>query len=221
MGVLVSVNVGRARETAHSEVGVTGIDKRPVTGPVSVRAPGPRSEGGGSGLVGDTVCDLRFHGGDDQAVYAYAREDLEWWSDRLDRPLSNGSFGENLTTSGVAVTDAVIGERWRIGTAVLQVCSMRIPCRTFAGWLDEQGWIRTFTEQARPGAYLRVLVPGAIRVGDEVVVVDRPAHGVTAGVAFRALTRQPALLPELLRADDLAEQERDIARNRLARVASS
>jgi MOSC domain-containing protein YiiM len=218
MGVVVSVNVGRARETAHSEVGVTGIDKRPVTGPVSVRAPGPRGEGG-SGLVGDTVCDLRFHGGDDQAVYAYAREDLDWWSDRLDRPLTDGSFGENLTTSGVAVTGAVIGERWRIGTAVLQVCSMRIPCRTFAGWLDEHGWIRTFTEQARPGAYLRVLVPGEIRVGDEVAVVDRPAHGVTAGVVFRALTREPALLPELLRADDLAEEHRDSARRRLARVA--
>ncbi|BCJ38248.1 sulfurase [Actinocatenispora thailandica] len=220
MGVLVSVNVGRARETAHSDVGVTGIDKRPVTGPVPVRAPGPRGAGG-SGLAGDTVCDLRFHGGDEQAVYAYAREDLDWWSRRLGRPLANGTFGDNLTTSGVPVTDAVIGERWRIGTAVLQVCSMRIPCRTFAGWLDEHGWMKTFTEQARPGAYLRVLVPGEIRAGDEVAVTDRPAHGVTAGVVFRALTREPALLPELLRADELDERHRGSARNRLGRVAST
>lgn len=215
MGVVVSVNVGRARETAFSDVGMTGIDKRPVTGPVSVRAPGPRGEGG-SGLVGDAVCDLRFHGGDDQAVYAYAREDLDWWSERLGRPLTNGSFGDNLTTSGVEVTDAVIGERWLVGTAVLQVCSMRIPCRTFAGWLDERGWLKTFTERARPGAYLRVLVPGEVRAGDEVEVTDRPAHGVTAGVVFRALTRESALLPELLRADELAEQHRDGARRRLA-----
>ena len=116
MSELVSVNVGRARETAHSDVGVTGIDKRPAEGPVTVRAPGPRGAGG-SGLVGDAVCDLRFHGGDDQAVYAYAREDLDWWSARLGRTLPNGTFGDNLTTRGVDVTGAVIGERWRIGTA--------------------------------------------------------------------------------------------------------
>ena len=219
MSELVSVNVGRARETAHSDVGVTGIDKRPAEGPVTVRAPGPRGAGG-SGLVGDAVCDLRFHGGDDQAVYAYAREDLDWWSARLGRTLPNGTFGDNLTTRGVDVTGAVIGERWRIGTAVLQVCSMRIPCRTFAGWLGERGWIRTFTEQARPGAYLRVLEPGEIAAGDPVTVTDRPAHGVTAGVVFRALTREPELLPELLRADGLAEQEVAAARKRLSRTAT-
>ena len=220
MGELLSVNVGKAAGTTHSEVGVTGIDKRPVPGKVSVRAPGPRGEGG-SGLVDDAVCDLRFHGGNDHAVYAYAREDLDWWSRRLDRPLPNGTFGDNLTTRGVVVTDAVIGERWRIGTTLLQVCSMRIPCRTFAGWLGERGWIKTFTEQARPGAYLRVLVPGEITAGDTITVTDRPAHGVTAGTVFRALTREPDLLPALLRADDLARQERDIVDQRLRRAATA
>src|SRR5215831_5326174 len=109
---LVSVNVGAARNSAPSDMGVTGIDKRPVNGPVDVRDPGPKG-GGGSGLVGDAVCDVRHHGGHDQAVYAYAREDLDWWQSELGRELRGGVFGENLTTSGVDVSGALVGERWR------------------------------------------------------------------------------------------------------------
>src|SRR5262249_35787987 len=122
MSILLSVNLGAARPTEHSDIGYTGIDKRPVNGPVQVRAPG-RKGIGGSGLVGDRVCDLRHHGGDHQAVYAYAREDLVRWSAELDRAMPPGSFGENLTTVGVNVTGALIGERWRIGRqVVLEVC---------------------------------------------------------------------------------------------------
>ncbi|GAA4217873.1 MOSC domain-containing protein [Actinocatenispora rupis] len=212
---VLSVNVGRARPTAHSDVGVTGIDKRAVTGPVAVRAPGPRGEGA-SGLVGDRVCDLRNHGGDEQAVYAYAREDLDDWQRRLGRQLGNGSFGENLTTTGGSVTDAVVGERWHLGPdLVLEVCTTRFPCRTFAGWLGEQGWMRTYTQRAVPGAYLRVVAPGEVSPGDEIVVRDRPDHGVTVGVVFRALTLEPDLLPRLVDVDALDERARDRARRRV------
>ncbi len=220
MAVLLSVNIGRAQPSDHTDVFVTGIDKRPVDHAVSVRAPGPKHGGLGSGLVGDDVCDRRHHGGDDQAVYAYAREDLDVWAARLDRPLGNGSFGENVTTSGIDLTAALIGERWAIGESlVLEVTGPRIPCRTFAGWLGEQGWIKTFTQAALPGAYLRVAEPGAMRGGDQLRVVFRPDHDVTIGVVFRALTLEPDLLQRLLVADALPEEDRDLVRRRLEQRA--
>nr|WP_242605831.1 MOSC domain-containing protein [Frankia sp. Cppng1_Ct_nod] len=213
MPFLLSVNLGAESPTEYSRIGMTGIDKRPVTGPVEVRAPGPKGVGG-SGLVGDRVCDLRHHGGDDQAVYAYAREDLDAWSAQLGRPLPCGAFGENLTTMGVDVTAALIGERWQIGGhVVLEAAVPRIPCRTFAGWLDERGWVKTFTTRAVPGAYLRVVEAGVIQVGDPVTVVHRPDHDVTVGMVFRALTTEPRLLPRLLVADALPDEARQRARH--------
>ena len=214
MPLVASVNLGAARPTEHSDIGYTGIDKRPASGPVQVRAPGPKGVGG-SGLVGDRVCDMRNHGGDDQAVYAYAREDLDRWSVDLGRPLASGAFGENLTTTGLDVTGALIGERWRIGDeVVLEVCSPRIPCRTFAGWLGERGWVRIFTNRAVPGAYLRVIEPGFIESGYPLEIVHRPDHDVTVGLTFRALTTEPDLLPRLLVADALEEEAKDRARRR-------
>jgi MOSC domain-containing protein YiiM len=214
MSILLSVNLGAARPTEHSDIGYTGIDKRPASDPVQVRGPG-RKGIGGSGLVGDRVCDLRHHGGDHQAVYAYAQEDLVRWSAELDRPLPPGSFGENLTTVGVNVTDTVIGERWRVGRqVVLEVCSPRIPCRTFAGWLTERGWVKKFTERAVPGAYLRVVEPGFIEAGYPVRVIQRPEHDVTIGLAFRALTTEPELLPRLLVASALHPEAMEKARRR-------
>lgn len=216
MATVLSVNLGPARPTEHSSVGVTGIDKRPVAGPIEIRAPGAKRDGLGSGMVGDAVCDRRHHGGDDQAVYAYAREDLDTWAAALARPLGNGCFGENLTTAQLDVTAALVGERWRIGDAlILEVTSPRIPCRTFAGWLAEHSWIRRFTRAARPGAYLRVIAPGPVRQGDAIAVVDRPAHDVTIGVVFRALTREPLLLARVLAAGALLEQDQPAARLRL------
>lgn len=214
MSSLLSVNIGTATPTRHSDVGVTGIDKRPVTGRVAVRAPGLRGVGG-SGLLGDTVCDLRSHGGDDQAVYAYAREDLDGWSRQLGYELPSGAFGENLTTRGLSVTEALIGERWQVGPeVVLEVSLPRIPCRTFAGWLGEQGWVKTFTERGVPGAYLRVVRPGFVEAGDPITVLYRPDHGVTIGLTFRALTTQPDLLPRLADADALPEYTKRKVRQR-------
>ena len=212
-GRVVSVNVGRARPNRATAGGVSGIDKRPVDGPVPVRAPAARGVGG---LAGDTIISARHHGGADQALYAYAREDLDAWSAELGRPLPPGSFGDNLTTAGVEVTGAVIGSRWQVGEVLLQVTLPRLPCRTFAAWMDEPAWIRRFTDRAAPGTYLRVLTPGAVAAGDPVAVVHRPAHGVTIGAAFRALLTEPDLLPHVLTAgDDLPAKLHDRLRRRL------
>ncbi|WP_369272897.1 MOSC domain-containing protein [Streptomyces sp. R11] len=199
---LLSVNLGRAKAvpyTDHAD-GVTGIDKQPAAGPVLVAAPGPKGVGG-SGLAGDTVCEKRHHGGDDQAVYAVAREDLDDWERELGRSLANGVFGENLTTSGLDVSGALIGERWRIGPeVVLEVTCGRIPCRTFQGHLGETQWVKRFTAKAAPGAYLRVIEPGEIRAGDAMEIIHRPDHDVTVALQFRAVTTERKLLPRLLAA---------------------
>ena len=175
----------------------------------------PGSKGvGGSGLAGDVIIDRKHHGGDDQAVYAYTREDLDWWQDEIGTSLRSGMFGENLTTRGLDVTGALLGERWRIGEeVVLEVTSPRIPCATFAVWMDQKGWLKRFRARATPGAYLRVIESGQISSGDEVTIEFRPDHRVTIGQTFRAITLDPELLPSLLDAseylvEELAEQAR-------------
>ncbi|MFI5725721.1 MOSC domain-containing protein [Streptomyces cyaneofuscatus] len=200
---LLSVNVGRPTPlpSAGGPRGLSGIDKRPFEGSVRVSDPGPKGTGG-SGLAGDAVCDLRHHGGSDQAVYAFAREELDAWERQLaGRELANGSFGENLTTVGVDVSGALIGERWRVGPELLlEVTSGRIPCRTFADHIKEEKWVRRFAQEAATGAYLRVIEPGTIRAGDPVEIVHRPDHEVTAALQFRAVTTERTLLPSLLAA---------------------
>ncbi|WP_189886778.1 MOSC domain-containing protein [Streptomyces xantholiticus] len=206
---LLTVNLGRPKAVDYSDApdGTTGIDKRPVDWPVRVTDPGPKGQGA-SGVSGDAVCDLRHHGGTDQAVYAFAREDLDAWERELGRPLANGTFGENLTTSGVDVTGARIGERWRVGDSlVLEVTSGRVPCRTFAGRLGEKGWVKRFTANGASGAYLRVIVPGEIRSGDPIEIVHRPEHDVTVAMAFRAETTERTLLPRVLVAGEALHAE--------------
>ncbi|WP_328719858.1 MOSC domain-containing protein [Streptomyces sp. NBC_00247] len=205
---LLTVNVGIPRHSAHTGArdGLTGIDKRPVDGPVAVTDPGPKGTGG-SGLAGDAVCDLRHHGGSDQAVYAYAREELDAWEQKLGKPLPNGIFGENLTTLGLEVSRALIGERWRIGPdLVLEVTAGRIPCRTFAGHVREERWVKRFSQEAVTGAYLRVVTPGSVRAGDVIEIVHRPDHGVTAALEFRSFTDR-TLLPSLLPAGEALHPE--------------
>lgn len=208
MASVLSVNVGTPIVLAASEVGLTGIDKRPIEGAVEISAPHRQ---GVSGLAGDAIGDVASHGGPEQAVYAYAREDLDAWEGELGRRLACGAFGENLTTEGVEVSDARIGERWRIGEeCVLEVSCPRIPCRTFAAWLRERQWERRFTLRGTPGAYLRVVTPGRVRAGDPVVLT-RPDHSVTIRLMFRALTREKHLLPLLAPAGAaLPEDLRDL-----------
>ncbi|WIB59344.1 MOSC domain-containing protein [Curtobacterium sp. MCLR17_007] len=171
-------------------IGVTAIDKRPVDGPVRVRP---------LGLHADVQADRKHHGGEDQAVYAYADEDAAVFAAMLDRPIAPGLFGENLRTSGIDVTGAVTGERWRVGdTLVLEVTIPRIPCGTFARRMDVDKWVKRFAAEGRPGAYLRVVKSGPVAAGDPVVVVDRPEHGVTIGELFSGVTpeRAQAVLDE-------------------------
>lgn len=195
---VVSVNVGLPRdETWAGNLKRTAIDKRPVTGPVEV---------GMLGLAGDEVADTKHHGGTYQAVYAFAREDSDYWAAQLGGPVRPGLFGENLTTTGIDVNEAVMGEQWRIGTTLLEVVSVRIPCSVFKNWLglhdyDARQWQKRFTRVGRPGPYLRVLEPGTLAAGDEVVVEHRPDHDVTVSTMFRALTTERDLLPRLVGLD--------------------
>lgn len=205
---VLAVNVGRPETGPWTgRVGRTAIRKHAQSGPVAIRR---------AGLVGDSVCDLAFHGGPDRAVYAYAREDLDHWQAELGRPLRDGLFGENLTTSGLDVTGALLGEQWRVGTALVEVAAVRTACRVFSSWLglhglEEAGWIRRFTALGSPGAYLRVLEEGVVERGDGLEVVHRPDHGVSIGLAFRALTTERSLLPRLLLVEGLAEHLREKA----------
>ncbi len=181
---IISVNVGKGVERPYASGPVTAIDKRPVES-IEVRDPGPKRGGLGSGVVGDEVGDTRHHGGVNQAVYAYAREDLDWWAGQLDRELAPGIFGENVTTLGVDCTHARIGELWRIGEVTLQVQGPRIPCATFAGHIGERGWVKRFTAEGRTGAYLSVVEPGVLRAGTPISV-ERPDHDIDLLLAFRA-----------------------------------
>ena len=183
---ILSVNLGRGVERPYASGPETAIDKRPAP-TIEVRDPGPREGGLGSGIVGDDIGDRKHHGGAHQAVYAYAREDLDWWADELGRELHNGQFGENITTLGVDCTHARIGELWRIGEVALQVQGPRIPCATFAGHLGERGWVKRFTAEGRVGAYLSVVRPGALQPED-ALTIERPDHDVDILLVFRAFT---------------------------------
>ncbi len=201
---VISVNAGKVREAAWAGIGRTGMDKQPVHGPVSATR---------TGLEGDQIGDTRFHGGVDQAVYAFAREDLDWWEAELGREIRDGQFAENLTTRGIDVTECEVGERWLIGTALFEVAMVRIPCNDFKNWqqlsgYDAESWIRRFTGRGRPGAYLRVLREGELRTGDDLEVVHQPGHGVTVSTLFRALTTERSLLPELGKVENLARKPR-------------
>lgn len=177
----------------------SAIDKRPVDGPVDVHE---------LGLAGDHSRDTKFHGGVDQAVYAYDEAEAERWASELGREIPPGWFGENLRTSGVAVTDAVVGSRWRVGDLVLEVTIARRPCSTFARWTNEPGWVKRFSERGDVGAYFRVLEPATVHSGAPIRVEHVPDHGVTVRDLF--LGTNPAGLEQLLRTPDLpVKVERD------------
>lgn len=168
---------------------VSAIDKRPRDGRLEVAL---------EGFVLDTQVDRRYHGGPEQALYAYADEDAAFWARELGRDITPGLFGENLRVSGVDVSGAEIGERWLIGSGPgavgIEVTMPRTPCMTFQKRLEVRGWIKRFTRAGMPGAYLQVLAPGTLGAGDAVRVEHRPGHGITvadllsgAGEAYLAL----------------------------------
>jgi MOSC domain-containing protein YiiM len=207
---VVSVNVGRPREVRwHDRTVTTAIWKHPVEG---------RQRVAGVNVDGDDQGDRRVHGGPTKAVYTYAMADYEWWGGQLGRPLDPGTFGENLTVVGVDPAAAVIGERWRVGTATLRVTEPRIPCFKLGIRMGDAAFVDRFAEAARPGAYLAIEAAGEIGAGDGIELLDRPTHGVTIGTVERAYHAQPELIPALLDVDELSESWRHWASGALARA---
>lgn len=199
-----TISAGRPQARDWAGIGHTSIDKRPVSGPVAVHV---------LGVEGDQVSDTLHHGGPDQAVYAYAREDLAYWEEQLGQPIRDGQFGENLTTEGIDLNALELGTRLQVGSVVLEVAHVRTPCNDFKGWMGETGfdstaWVKRFALALRPGPYLRVLQPGVLTAGDEIVVLDRPGHGVTVRDLFVALNLDRSRLPELLVVEHLPAKVR-------------
>jgi MOSC domain-containing protein YiiM len=188
MAHVESVNVGIAVDVPWGQLKRTAIDKRPVEGPVRVHT---------LGVGDDEIADLVNHGREMQAVYAYAGEDLEAWADQLNRTLTPGQFGENLTTRGIDLNAIHAGDRWRVGGALLEVSGVRIPCSVFQGFMDEPHWVKRFTQGGLPGAYFRVLEDGNVTAGDEIEIVEERDHEITIDFLFRALTTERRLMPAL------------------------
>jgi MOSC domain-containing protein YiiM len=189
-GKVLSVNVGGVREFDYGgRPARSAIWKSPVVGRVAVR---------GVNLAGDDQADRQAHGGPDKVVYAYAVEDARWWEQEIGRSLAHGEFGENLTTEGMEVNDALVGERWQIGTVVLEVSEPRIPCWRLGVRMNDKLFPRRFTEALRPGAYFRLVVEGEVGAGDEIRVVERPDHDLTIRDVFRIYTRDRQEVERLL-----------------------
>jgi MOSC domain-containing protein YiiM len=190
------VNVGTPREIEWlGRRETTSIWKAPVEGRVAVR---------GVNVAGDDQADREVHGGPDKAVYAYAREDTYWWERELGRALEHGNFGENLTVSGIDVTAAVVGERWEVGSTVLEVAQPRIPCWKLGARMADPSFPVHFAAAGRPGAYLRIIEEGEVGGGDEIRVGDKPGHGLTVGDAARIYHQERNRCAQLLRAPELA-----------------
>jgi MOSC domain-containing protein YiiM len=205
---ILTVNVGSPRDVRVGGRTVrTAIWKEPVAGRVALR---------GVNLAGDDQADRSVHGGPDKAVYAYAAEDTAWWGEQVGADLGPAAFGENLTTAGVDVSQARIGERWAVGSALLEVRQSRMPCFKLGLRMGDPGFVRAFAKAQRPGAYLAIVREGDVGAGDTVEVVHRPDHGVTVALMHRALLHDRDLLPELLAAPELMPEWRAFVLERRA-----
>ena len=187
---VVSVNVAQPRaETINGREVMTGIYKQPIAGRVRVRR---------HSLEGDGQADLKVHGGEFKAIYAYPLEHYERWErflQRINLPL--GMFGENLTTSGLLESAVCIGDVLRIGSAVLQVTHPRMPCFKLAHKFGRPQFIKEFLQSGRSGFYLRVIEEGDLGAGDDVEIVRRDPNEVT--------------VRGLLGVTDLKEVDRELA----------
>jgi MOSC domain-containing protein YiiM len=201
-GHLVQVSVGRPRPVERNHrYGRTAIYKNAVDGPVRAA---------GVNLDGDDQADRNAHGGYDKAIYAYADEDRSWWESETGRTIERAAFGENLTTSGIDVTNAVIGEQWAIGTVTLEVSEPRLPCWKLNHRMGDEHFVKRFTAAQRPGAYLRILTAGTLRAGDAIRVVHVPDHGVTVAAVAR-IHRERAGAELLLGLESISQAWKDWA----------
>lgn len=214
IGRVVSVNVGEPRRVEWSGKFVeTAIWKRATDGRVPV---------GHDNLAGDAQADLRVHGGPDKAVYAYASEDYRWWERELVRTLEPGTFGENLTTEGIDLSQVVIGERWAVGTVELEVAQTRQPCFKLGIRMGDSGFVRQFNSARRFGVYLRINETGELGVGDEIHLVTRPTHGLTAAAFADVIdSGEPDEVRRLLEVDAVPEGMKAWARRQLDRSGRS
>lgn len=198
---LLAVNVGHPREIDLGKRTIsTAIYKTPVTGRVSVR---------GVNLDGDDQADRKLHGGPDKAVYAYGWDETTAWAEELDRDLRPGAFGENLTIDGLDVSGALIGERWAVGSTLLEVAQPRLPCFKLGIRMGDPKFVKRFGRAGRPGAYLRIVREGDVGAGDAVDVISRPDHEVSMRLAAHAVLFDRSRLPELLEAPALLAEWRE------------
>src|SRR5881227_2336804 len=209
-GRVLSVNVGTVREFEYGgRPARSAIWKSPAVGRIAVR---------GVNLAGDDQADRKAHGGPDKVVYAYAVEDARWWQQQIGRSLAYGEFGENLTTEGIEVNNALVGERWEIGTTVLEVSEPRIPCWRLGVRMNDRLFPRRFAGAMRPGAYLRIVVEGSVGAGDEIRVVERPGHDLTIRDVSRIYTRDRDEAERLLAVPQVSESWRRWATDFLQRT---
>lgn len=212
-GRIESVNVARMRLIqVGGQTVKTGIYKHPVSGRVELR----------DNQIGeDRQGDYSVHGGPDKAVYAYATEDYRWWEAELGRDTEPALFGENLTTSGLDLTAAEVGQRWRAGTALLEVSEPRFPCSKLGYKMGDPAFVKRFAKALRPGAYLRIVEEGELGAGDEVELLPAPGHGVTLELFARAVLEDHGLAARLLEAPAVSERWREWARSRLIDAAEA
>ena len=200
VGKVLSVNVGAVREFEYrGRPARSAIWKSPAAGRIAAR---------GANLAGDDQADRQAHGGRDKAVYAYAVEDARWWEQQVGRPLAFGEFGENLTTEGIEVNDALIGERWEIGTTVVEVSEPRVPCWRLGVRMNDPLFPRRFLAALRPGTYLRLVVEGELGAGDTIRVIERPDHDLTVRDVLRIYTRDHDEAGRLLAVPRMSESWR-------------
>jgi MOSC domain-containing protein YiiM len=175
---VLSLNVGEPRlvSVPHGSV-LTAIFKTPVPGRRAIER---------NNLVGDRQADLRVHGGPYKAVYAYPSEHYRYWAEQLpDVELPFGSFGENLTTEGLLEEDVCIGDRFRIGSSILQVTQPRMPCYKLAIRLDRPDMVKLFWRSGRSGFYLSVVEAGEIGAGDRIEKLQAGPESVSVADVVR------------------------------------
>lgn len=182
--------------------GRTGIDKRSVSGSIEFK---------NNGVAGDRIIDTNVHGGYHQAVYAYAIEDAKWWEKEIGEEIPAGRFGENLTTEGIDVNAALVGEKWKIGSVILEVSQPRIPCRVFAGFWKRATLIKDFTQAGRPGAYLRIIEEGTAQAGDVIEVIYKPDHKVSIKDLFSAKSGERSKIDEIKDVPELSPEFKEWA----------
>jgi MOSC domain-containing protein YiiM len=205
---VVSVNVGRPQlvERANGMV-ATAIWKHPVSGPVAAR---------GVNLEGDDQADRTVHGGTDKAIYAYASEDTAWWEAQFQTTLGPGAFGENLTVAGLDLSAMEVGQRWRVGSTLLEVSEPRLPCFKLGLKFGNPKMVRLFALAGRTGTYLRIIEEGVLEAGDTIELGEAPGHGVTVALIATAVLHDHSLASRLLAAPQLSDTWREWALERAA-----